>query len=666
MTVFIPEWSRSVGAQRPIKRVFNTLDDSYVIRKCVNSLTWTPDFFLQQPNDRWLAIVLCETPFEALDPGQLFDSTEREDFLKLLSHLQGITAAGQPKGQSIGKLVLMWNCDAEQTKRLWTHYSSPMGPRLMSKKTFTENGTETLPRMLNALSHEASQNVLGHFFPEAEIPGICTTRRNFTRDNSAKTVRFFLDTQQEWASKLDLELPGEQTETTSDFSVRLVNGVAGSGKTLIAANRALILAKMFPDQQVLMLIHNVPVVADLKHRLQRAHGEIPKNLTICTALTWIRKQWVNLYGLSPTMAGRAKVLGHIQRFRQKHPELKPVDEQLLDEFDFINETLVVDEEQYLALDRAGQGFALRKEERAQVWSLYETINDALNKNQLRLWSSLPRDLCLANRSDKLDRYNHILVDEAQFFAPSWFQLVKRTLENSEASLFLCADPNQGFLKNRLSWKRVGLDVAGKTKKLRKSYRTTQAILRAANQVLAEFTQTDPEDFLQPDFEGMETGTPPILISSATPQDAVAQTCNEIAAHMETLGVGLSNILVIHGWDVDKQLLINSLDKRFGKQKVWDLNAKDFVHQDPEVLRISSLDTATGLEANVVFLVGMEKLLQSTAQTEVISENELEQRARKLYMAMTRAGQRLILISSKQLPPKIAQLFVQAKDVAAVD
>lgn len=656
MTLFIPEWQRSTGAYVHVKRTLRKLDDNHVVRQCLAREAWAPDLFLQHAQHQWLAIVLCETSFEALDPDQLFTTAGQQSFAELVSRLEATEPNEMPTGQRIGKLIIMWNCTPEQTKRLWEHYSRPGLPRLMSKSTFLECGHEQLVKLFGSLSHEASDTLMGHYFPEAEIAGICTTRRHRLRDNSAKTTRYFLDNQQEWASKLDLELPEEQTQTLNDFSVRLVNGVAGSGKTLIAANRALILAKKFPDQKILMLIHNVPVVKDLKHRLKKASPEgLPRNLTIMTALAWIRQQWVHHFEAQPEMAFPKTVIGQITHYRTSFPNLRSADEQLLDEFDFINESLICDEQGYLDAERAGQGFALRKEERVQVWALYTQVTDALRKQGSRLWSSLSRDLCLT-KLDKLDKYQHILIDEAQFFAPTWFQLVKSTLLDSEGSLFLCADPNQGFLKSRLSWKRVGLDVAGKTKKLHHSYRTTQAILRAAGLVLAEFTQTDPDDYLQPDFNGMDEGIAPLLIQSDTPQDAVIQACNEITDYLQTEQINLSNILVLYGRDTNKKLLFKALSDRFGPRKVWDLNSMESVHVDADNLRVSTLDTATGLEASVVLLLGLEKLIKETAQAGLLSAQEREQNSRKLYMAMTRAGQRLILISTTRLPKSIASLF----------
>ncbi|KTC49203.1 ATP-binding protein, partial [Pseudomonas fluorescens ABAC62] len=609
--------------------------DDYIVRKCLTQDSWAPDFFLQRGELEWLALMVCELPYDTLDPSQLFLTAEQTAFSQMLEKLGTFeTQAGIP---AMRKMVVMWGCDSDQSKILWSRHCEGRGIWLMSKKTFLEAGAEQLPRLLTPLSSETRQTLMGRYFSEAEIAGLRSTRRQFSRDNSARTLRYFLDPQQEWASKLDLDLPDEQTEMAGDFSVRLINGVAGSGKTLIAASRAYILAKKFPD-----------------------HGEIPKNLNIMTALSWISKQWRTLFKQTLKMPRFTKeTVALIQLFRDTdYRELKPDNNQLLDEFDFINDNVIIDEPDYLKAERAGQGFALRKEERQQVWALYERVTKALlNQHGMRLWSSLPRDLCLANRPDMLDAYQHILVDEAQFFAPSWFQLVKLTLEKTEGTLFLCADPNQGFLKSRLSWKRVGLDVAGKTKKLRKSYRTTQAILSAASQMLAGITQTDPDEYLQPDFDGMQPGTPPVFVQSPSPQDAVVQACNEIAAHRNSDELPLSAMLLLYGKGVDKALLMKTLKKCFGTELIWDMNDPDVVPIQDEMLRIATVETATGLEASVVFLVGLEKLLKPFEQKTDVKADELEQNARKLYMAMTRAGQRLVLISSTPLPEKIAEVFV---------
>ena len=105
-------------------------------------------------------------------------------------------------------------------------------------------------------------------------------------------------------------------------------------------------------------------------------------------------------------------------------------------------------------------------------------------------------------------------------------MVKQALRPG-GHLFMCADPNQGFLKSRLSWKSAGLEVAGRTKKLRRSYRTTRAILEASTGVLGQLAREDAEDYLRPDLAAMEPGAPPVIIYTASPQDSVERASNEV-------------------------------------------------------------------------------------------------------------------------------------------
>ncbi|MBI5861003.1 MAG: DEAD/DEAH box helicase [Rhodocyclales bacterium] len=665
MTVYIPEWTKVSGRNLQIKKVLNALDDVCVVRRPLRPTGWAPDLFVQHPETGWIAIAVSDESFSVLDSAQLFETEGRLAFEQLLARFADLKGISDPTNHNLLKLLLMWSCSPEEARVLSERYMDRFGVRLLSKEQFMRLGYKLIPRLFAQLGEKGEQLLLGHYFPEAEIPEIFTTRRHFHRDNSARLTRYFLDNQQEWAAKLDLEPPVEQAEVAKDFSVRVVNGVAGSGKTLIALNRALMLAEMFPSQRILVLIHNTPIVADIKDRLHRTRGSIPNNLEITTFFGWAHQQWRNVFQTRLKMPDRPQqeVPELIKHYRTRWPDLKLTEVQLVDELDFINESLIVDEPSYLVASRAGQGFALRAKDREQVWSLYEIVTTALAKEQQRLWSAVPREICLAESHERLSKYHHILVDEAQFFAPSWFQVVKLATE-AEGHLFLCADPNQGFMKSRLSWKNVGLDVAGRTKKLRKSYRTTQAILEAASRILAQSAPGDPDDFLEPDWNGMEQGTSPLLIYTDSPQDAVDRLTNELAAIIKHGQVPLSSLLVIYGDSIQKHLLYDQLGRRFGTERIWWLNRKEHKKEPPngygqDYLRLAYLETATGLEASVVFLIGVESLFAENDMPGVSNEERVarkEENARKLYMAITRAGHQLVLVSTQRLPHSIESLF----------
>lgn len=692
MAIFIPEKLGTAGAKAiHIKRALSQLDDRYVVRSPFQRKAWLPDFLLEHAERGWLALAVSDLPFANIPFGRrLFEPSKPSAFEALLQDFQrfeqGSAApaakatsptkadaqAGSPPPPALKKVVLMWRCSSQEVQYLSARFAAAHGVVFVSKDALKTEGVPLLTELLAPLDAPQSQALLARYFPEAEVPARATTRRLFVRDSRASLGKFFLDYNQEWAAKLDLRTPQDSQEASQDFSLRLVNGVAGSGKTLIALSRALLLAELNPSHKVVVLIHNTPVVADLKAKLIRTHGQLPANLSILTFFSWATSQWIRLYGYKPQFASPSQLKQVLARQRSAFPLLTQTDAQLLDELDFINDTLQENETQYLNASRAGRGFALREKERSAVWGLYQAVTQALAAGPVKtvLWSALPRGICLAGEHRTMAKADHVLIDEAQFFAPSWFQAVRLGMQDS-GSLFLCADPNQGFMKNRLSWKSAGLEVAGRTKKLHRSYRTTQAILSAASSVLQHYikaAKADAEDFLQPDLRGMEPGSAPVLIQSDSTQDSIDQLLNEIEAALKTRRLTVEDMLVVFGDNRLQQPLHQRLQQRFGDNAIWNLNHEDTKTEPPqgyqrEHLRMASVGTATGLEAGVVFLIGMEALVSAAAQAAWQTQGDQEARAatteanaRKLYMAMTRAGQSLVLLAAQPVAPDIARYF----------
>ncbi len=112
------------------------------------------------------------------------------------------------------------------------------------------------------------------FTPEVVIPKALTVRPPDSGRHAAGLQDYLLDILQEAAVKNDLELPLDQQRTSKDFHVGIVNGVAGSGKTLILLYRLRILHSRFPNHNFLILTHNRPLIRDIKSRYQVLTGEL--------------------------------------------------------------------------------------------------------------------------------------------------------------------------------------------------------------------------------------------------------------------------------------------------------------------------------------------------------------------------------------------------------
>jgi superfamily I DNA/RNA helicase len=161
-------------------------------------------------------------------------------------------------------------------------------------------------------------------------------------------------------------------------------------------------------------------------------------------------------------------------------------------------------------------------------STYQTL---LNDRGQLDWSDVPRRMWtyIQDSVISLPQYDVILIDEAQFFAPLWFDLLKGMVK-PERVIFLSSLTQPGFLRRGGSWRSLGLEARGRSQQLRKSYRSTQEILNLATLFyrLRVPNETD-QDILAPDLMNMPNGVLPALIPLASRQDENARVVNEIEA-----------------------------------------------------------------------------------------------------------------------------------------
>jgi len=250
----------------------------------------------------------------------------------------------------------------------------------------------------------------------------------------------------------------------------------------------------------------------------------------------------------------------------------------------------------------------------------------------------------------LPRYDIILVDEAQFFAPLWFEIIKRILAPDTGHLFLVADASQGFLKRGQSWLSSGLEVRGRAHRLTKSYRTTREILDFATLLYRSRLPEDEEEIVVPDLAHMPPGFLPVILPLTSEQDEVTRVINEIRQLAQN-GVPWQDMLLIHASRATVSSIIARLNQAFGKDTAVDPAQTDPNNQ----IRVCSLNAATGLESPIVFLLGVHTLYEREQSIRLSDEERLaliRDNTRKLYMACTRAGQRLVITYVGPLPDSL--------------
>ncbi len=636
--------------RRHFKRALEALDEQFIVRSPILDNDKVAQIVIEGANNTWLFV-----GYHLAAPTKV----------ELQAFVDFVIESHNGEWRQLNYLAII-----EKPADLNDHpHQLIQGVHHVDKADFLNDTQTIVDKHLVQLSHVSHQQLKIRLFSESSIHAACTTRQSLQRDNSAQLQHVFLDYDQEWAAKLDIIDDERNLDTKQDFTLRLINGVAGSGKTLILINRALLYCRKYPTKKILFLIHNKPITTDIKLRLDRYLGGKPDNLNLQTFHAFARAQKLKASNaktkINIIFSSDSPPVQLQDLFSEKSETIQQTKlsaTQLWSEIEYINAHLIANENDYLTVERHGRGFALQQNQRKLIWQLYTLIMQRLCSYDKGYLASLYiREMCLNHDTENsLDKYHHILLDEAQFFLPSWLELVKKSiLPNGQ--LFMCADPNQGFLKSRLSWKSIGLNVRGRTKILTYSYRTTYSILKAANALLDVFKE-DPEEFLKPEFDKMEIGSQPQVIFSATPQDELSRFLNELDSCVHQMGVPLNQILILCGetykpWDLKKQI-----ENRIKNVNVLNYNDSN-AFAKPDSIKLMTINSCTGMEAGVVFILGIGELL-SKSNTLDMSEEEKQiakqETYRKLYVAMTRAGQKLFMFSTDDVPEEIIP-FVECKN-----
>lgn len=514
------------------------------------------------------------------------------------------------------------------------------------------------------LPRKVTRELRERFTPECRIPESFVPRlRRNASDRGDRFTECLLDFDQEAWVKDDLLLD-DRAGDLAQSRARLITGVAGSGKSLALLYRARILAGLSPNRRFLFTTHNKPLIADLEWRF----NVLAKHLPAASGTAVVFQHFYRWCGKVHYDAGQDVItdLERIERIRKLALELF-ADSSLptsffVDEVAFLADFVDDSEATYLASNRAGRGVALDPAQRRRLHRLYRRYRTELAANRQTDWYLLIRTMherVLAG-TVKLPRYDVIFVDEGQFFAPLWFDLLKRSLAPG-GEIIVAADPTQGFLKRRQSWSSMGLEVRGRATRLERSYRNVHQLQIFARRF---FQQRNPDDNgeeiflpLAEDQSGSDSrsDTDGVEITAAvggvhlfchpTPQDAAAWMAETIARAIdreEPAAVPPEAILVIHQDRGQLDAIATALKDRISPSRVARLD-----HRDPArgAVGLTTLGSATGMERPIVFLAGLDALF-GAEQDPRLDPNEraemIRDHTRMIYMALTRAGQHLLI------------------------
>lgn len=330
------------------------------------------------------------------------------------------------------------------------------------------------------------------------------------------------------------------------------------------------------------------------------------------------------------------------------------DDYLLEEFDWVIEGQnCADLAAYRQANRLGRGIPLDERLRAAVWELYTLYQRYLAERGLRTWGQL-RQLALEQvRSGAFERrWDYVIVDEAQDLPPAALALCVE-LGRSPAGLFLTADANQSLYNRGFHWQKVHeqLKVTGRTRILRRNYRSTREIAQAAAEVLPPAESADLEA-VQQSF--IHLGPPPAIYAADGAADQARWLAEQIRLAAQDLRLPINAAAVL--------LPSNSLGQAFADLlQQQGLPARFVAGKDVRLeerhVKVLTLHAAKGLEFPIVALAHVEadRLPKEIETTDVQELEEHHQVQRRLmYVGCTRAMRYLFVTHDRSLPSPFLQ------------
>jgi len=273
--------------------------------------------------------------------------------------------------------------------------------------------------------------------------------------------------------------------------VRIMGG-AGTGKTVVALHRAKLLAeKIFtnPEDKILFIVYNTNLVKEIEKNLSKICSQKAlKTIEVINIDKWVK---MFIEKNSPYRITYQKDTEyHWQRAIDINHILEYPIQFFKEEWKRVICPLEIDTlSDYLEVNRAGRSKSLTKKERENLWPVFKTYRELLKERRKIEREDARRSVrqIIARENIKLP-YKAVIIDEAQDLSIQDLILLRSLVQNPQpmADMFIVGDTHQQIYNPKISMKRCGIDIVGRSYILKFNYRTTEQISNWSRSMLMNF------------------------------------------------------------------------------------------------------------------------------------------------------------------------------------
>jgi mRNA-degrading endonuclease RelE of RelBE toxin-antitoxin system len=281
--------------------------------------------------------------------------------------------------------------------------------------------------------------------------------------------------------------PAQQQWVEQDYSgPARVSGSAGTGKTIVALHRAVFLARSHPDTRVLLTTFSDTLANALRTKLRRLISNQPRlaeRLDVYAMNALGERLYEQHFG-PLHLASRDRIKQLMTEAIAIHTDQKFSLRFLLAEWeDLVDAWQLHNWESYRDVKRLGRKTRLPEQQRAALWSIFETVRARLTAEKLITTAEMFTRLAGHLAGRKHPTFDFVVVDESQDVNVAQLRFLAALGANRPNGLFFAGDLGQRIFQQPFSWKSLGVEIRGRARTLHINYRTSHQIRMQADLLL---------------------------------------------------------------------------------------------------------------------------------------------------------------------------------------
>lgn len=447
-----------------------------------------------------------------------------------------------------------------------------------------------------------------------------------------------------------------------------IKGVAGSGKTTVALYRAKHLidtqSNLFQEAKVAIFTYNKTLVKyinaitpHISGGYQQESDEIkptkPKGLNVYVdnfhhwAYHFLKAKGHDLFGKTISGDTQKTIIENIKN-SQKQPGSNITDKQpefFVEEISWMKGKVFLNKDEYIEAKRTGRGTSDRvsRSDKDIIWKIYTIYNSTLKANGQLDFDDYAL-LCLTTiDSDTAFQkpFTHIIVDEAQDLCKAQILVISKIVSDETRSISIIADAAQRIYKSGFTWGEVGLNVkGGRTIEFKRNYRNTVQIAKAALSLLDK--EQDKSDFTT--VETARKGEQKPIVGYFVNEEEQFSYIDDQLIWLRN-NDNIHSTVILHRSHTGIRSIRTFLEAN--NHSVQELRNSEDIDFESNSIKLCTMSSIKGLEFDNVFIIDLNSnvLPYPPGFNDKDDEFHISTERRLLYTSMTRARERLYLLSS---------------------